>query len=481
MPISDLQAELEITGSFWLPGHADDDFYGVLRVSEEHEITLELSGVFGGIGGFFDRQALIERPLVPEQEPLNLERIVGFLENSRQVTLDGCIPLNESVNWGAGPSKSSFRARLCFIGAAYGDGEQPNFSEVSFTMDGLTEWLSTPAVETQFDTENQIGSISYRVPDDVVVHLDNERELRFTYSLTAPNPFHTQRFEAHVKQDAMAVLVSGDPEPLDHFASLAFRLCNFICLAMDQTVRLRSMTGAYYQQPNGGPERKREVKIYGVLDSGRESFRPVQRLEALFLYPGVAGQLEDMINLWLQNYEALEPAFNLYFLSTTQTNLFLETKVLFLAQALETLHRRNSDETDMPVNEFEERIAGIVQGVAQNLQVWLGEKLRYANELGFRRRLVRLVEPLERWFGTDAERRLFIGTMYATRNYLTHYEERGNRQRAVDPYELLTLLMKMEALFQLHLLSLVGLGDDAVDGIIERSPRLHRKISGQVR
>ena len=478
MPISDTQPELEMTGSFWLTGRADDKLFGVLQVSAEHEITLELSGVFGGFRGMLERIPLVQINPPPEQEPLDLRRIVGVLNNARRVTLDGCVPLNESANWGFGPTKSLFHSNLCFVGAAYGEGEQPRFSELSFTMEGLTEWLSIPAVETQYDANNQTGSINYRVPDDVVVRLNDESELRFTYNLTAPNPFHNRVFEAHVKQDAMAVLISRDPEPLDHFASLAFRLCNFICLAMDQTVRLRSMTGACYEQPDGGPERKREVKIYGALDPGRERLRPLRRQEALFLYPRVATQLEGMVNLWLQNYEALEPAFNLYFLSTTQANQFLETKVLFLAQALETLHRRNSDETDMPANEFQERMEGIVLGLAENLQEWLREKLRYANELGFRRRIVRLVEPFERWFGTYDERRHFIGTVYATRNYLTHYEERGNRQRAVDPDELLSLLVRMEALFQLHLLRLVGLGDDDIDGIIEGSPRLRRKISG---
>lgn len=479
MTNNETRPELEMIGSFWLPGHASDKLHGILRVSVDHEITLELSGVFGGLQGMLNRSPLVQVIPPPAEEALDLLRVVGRLDNNQPVTLDGCIPVNQSVSWGIGRNKSLIQSSLCLVGVAYGEGEQPNFIGVSFTIEGLTEWLSIPAVETQFDSDNKTGSINYRIPDDVVVRLVDDRELRFTYTLTTPNPFHPRTYEARVKQDAAAELVSRDPEPLDNFASFAFRLCNFICLAMDHTVRLTSMTGAYFEQLDGGQERKRAVKIYGVLDPGRESLRPLRRHEALFLYPGVATQLEDMVNLWFQNYEALEPAFNLYFLSTTQSNQFLETKVLFLAQALETLHRRTSDETDMPANEFHERTGGIVQGVPENLQAWLREKLRYANELGFRRRIVRLVEPFERWFGTDAERRHFINTLYDTRNYLTHYEERGNRQRAIDPDELRMLLMRMEALFQLHLLRLVGLGGDDIDGIIQDSPRLRRKVSGQ--
>ena len=59
-----------------------------------------------------------------------------------------------------------------------------------------------------------------------------------------------------------------------------------------------------------------------------------------------------MMGKWFENYETFEPAFNLYFALRTQPSQFLDTKILWLTQALETLHRRSSDETEMSEEEF---------------------------------------------------------------------------------------------------------------------------------
>ena len=477
MPLDEAQSTLEMTGSFWLPGDPNDNFHGVLRITHEHEINLEFEGVFGGFRGFLARSKLLHRFPLLENEPPNLERIVGVLGNAQPITLDGCIPVNQSVNFGGGSSKSLFRAEICFVGAAYSESEEPNFSELNFTIEGLTDWLSLPAIQTQIDTENNSGVIAYHAPENVVVHLHDGIELRFSFNLTVPNPFDDRAaFEARVKQDAVATLLSRDPRSLNYFEQLAFRLCDFLCLALDQAVCIQSMTGVFHQQTEEGPERKKEVKIYGILDPLRERHGSIRRRDALFLYPKVAAQLEEIVNRWFQNYDVLDPAISLYFSSTTQLNQFLDTQVLFLAQALETLHRRRSDETDISADDFTARVDTVIQYVPDDLRKWLRGKLSYANELGLKRRLVRLIEPFERWFGSDVDRRDFVRAVYDTRNYLTHYDESGNQYRADSFSELLELKRKLEALFQLHLLDSIGLDAASIDEIVNNSQRLRGKL-----
>ena len=191
----------------------------------------------------------------------------------------------------------------------------------------------------------------------------------------------------------------------------------------------------------------------------------------------MADQLNDIVVTWLENYENYEPAFNLYFASNTQASQFLDTKVLWLAQALETLHRRSSEETEMPEQEFSDLSKSVMQNCASERRDWLALKLRNANELSLRRRLSKLIEPFEDWFGDKRERRFFVNTICDTRNYLTHFDEEATKARAREPRELFDLYRKMAALFELHLLRLVGFDEGAIDRMISNSSDLKGRLS----
>ena len=62
------------------------------------------------------------------------------------------------------------------------------------------------------------------------------------------------------------------------------------------------------------------------------------------------------------------------------------------------------------------------------------------------------------------------------RNYLTHYDETTTGKRATGSDELFELYEKLEALFQLHLLSLIGLDAPAIDSIIHGNRGLRRRL-----
>ena len=166
---------------------------------------------------------------------------------------------------------------------------------------------------------------------------------------------------------------------------------------------------------------------------------------------------------WFDSYDTFVPALDLYFASRTQTQAYLETKALWLAQALETLHRRSSQETEMPREDFRARIDLVKNSCPTDIQDWVWGKLQYANRLSFKSRIERLVEPFASWFGSNSsEREAFIKSIRDTRNYLTHYDAKATKGRADRPDDLFVLYGKMEALLQLHLLSLIGFDDSSM-------------------
>ena len=87
-----------------------------------------------------------------------------------------------------------------------------------------------------------------------------------------------------------------------------------------------------------------------------------------------------------------------------------------------------------------------------------------------------LIKPYERWFGNEETREALIDTITDSRNYLTHYDEANTGNRAIGSDEMFALNQKLEALFQLHLLNLIGLDDPSVESIILGNRGLQQRL-----
>ena len=193
--------------------------------------------------------------------------------------------------------------------------------------------------------------------------------------------------------------------------------------ALDQAVSIESMTGYLEQDTADERNRRFPIKVYGQFGPWPERKPRIRWHTALFLYPQVASNLEEIMGRWFESYESFESAFNLYFATRAQPSQFLDAKILWLTQALETLHRRSSEETEMPDEEFWDLSDSLTQACPPNRREWLKARLRHDNKLSFRNRIRRLLEPVGRWFGDERERRALVKIISDTRNYLTHYDE----------------------------------------------------------
>ena len=182
---------------------------------------------------------------------------------------------------------------------------------------------------------------------------------------------------------------------------------------------------------------------------------------------------------WFDSYDTFAPALDLYFASRTQTQAYLETKALWLAQALETLHRRSSDETEMPVKDFRARIDLVKNSCPTDIQDWVWGKLQYANRLSFKSRIERLVEPFASWFGSNSSERELSSKAFAIlETTLLITTRKTTKKRADRPDELFALYREMEALLQLHLLSLIGFDQSSIGLLVEQNAHLRRKLNG---
>ena len=463
-----LAQPIETSGSFWLPGDTENRVAGVLRISQSGEATIEVSGV-------------PHHPIFTPQdaEPIRVFGMVdkpGSVTTNGFVTLDGCIRQPMVSGWPFGMSKAGFDIDVVFVGIIYGDQEESGFSELSLYVEELGDWLDTPGIYTEFDMVGRSGSIRYHHPPGIKVDLPEEIRLEFRLELTPSVASSASTKTASVSQTACVHLTPEDPQPIEYFLPLAVRLCGFLSLALDRTVSVQKIIGEdEILDARTGEAFPISVEVYGQFAPWSHSPPSTHSHEVMFRYPDVSSQLDDLLTKWLINYEKFKHAINLYFASRTDALQSPETRFLWLAQGLETFHRRSSRETAMPEEEFERRKASILDSCPEEWREWLDHELGFSNELSLGSRLRKLISPFQKQFGNAATRNSFVNEIVVTRNYFTHYDHRLEDQAARGE-DLVKLYQKLEALFRLHLLRLIGLDGGTIDLMVQNNARFRRSI-----
>ena len=86
-----------------------------------------------------------------------------------------------------------------------------------------------------------------------------------------------------------------------------------------------------------------------------------------------------------------------------------------------------------------------------------------------------MIEPFGRFFGDKKQQRAFIKKVVVTRNYWTHFDSRIEAQAAKEQ-ELWELTARLKALFQLHLLKLIGFDNVRIEQILQGNSNLQRLL-----
>lgn len=192
----------------------------------------------------------------------------------------------------------------------------------------------------------------------------------------------------------------------------------------------------------------------------------------LFKYENIQTRTENIINKWLDNYEQITPALDLYFLTKTETLPTWNIQFLTLAQALEAFHRKTSDEIHMNETEFKEIRKTLVNECPKKERNWFAQKLNFANELTLRNRFQRMTEPFSNYMCGE-NRPWLIDKIVDTRHYLTHYDSRLEPKIAKGE-ELRFICCKMNALFRLQFLKLIAFNEQEINAIVNKCPYFKR-------
>jgi hypothetical protein len=297
-------------------------------------------------------------------------------------------------------------------------------------------------------------------------------KLLISYAWTLPG-FPNLR-EAKITHKTFFKLISIEKKELDEFMTAARKITNLLCFAIDDTVCLENIvaTSDDVKYDNGkGELRHQQIKIYypSLPFSIEEPAINVHKM--LFRFKQVQDNGESVINNWFDAYDRITPALNLYFSTKTGGRKYLEEKFLALSQGLETYHRRTYGGKLMGDTEFKEMVDGLLFQCPEERKDWLQRRLANANEISFGSRIKKVIEPFKEHVGTSKEREKLINSITNTRHYFTHYNE-SLKSQAAEGDDLWILCIKMEAIFQLHLLQVLGFSKEDIGSILNNSYKL---------
>lgn len=458
-----IEDEYVKTGYFWLPERDEKKIPGVLTIKNGGDIELEVVGLF-------------DDSIKSLNDDDDLNRIIGHVEKDGLVTLENCFYTQKNHAFG-GISKSKVCVNKVLSGVAYHENESVTFNTLSFSVDCLDEWVGISGISIDSDWENKTATISYVLPENISYDLNNGMKLEICFFCTTPGS--SKATEAKITQRVYFKLVSEDLRPLGDFTEIAYKLTNFLCFAIDTTVALKdlSATSKEIQRDGGnGKQYPVSIKVFYPSIPFTEKVPDKSWHRMLFTYGTIKSNAQDVFNNWLRAYEVMAPALSLYFSTKNGAQKYLDGKFLALAQGLETYHRRTSDEKLMDSSEFDSLVSKISKSCPEEYAEWLSGRLIHGNEINLGKRLERIIEPFKDKLGSSKERSKLLRKIVDTRNYLTHYSE-NLKDNAADGEELWNLCQKMEVIFQLHFLKVVGFSDEEIESVVENSYPLKQKIN----
>ena len=464
-----IREEFKRLGNFWLPSAPKRKIPGTLSISDGGNIELEVAGHFHDD---------IEEALLTlfNDDSDDLKRIVGLVEGYGEVTLDDCY-YKGPFNFIGSPFKFFIHVGRVFTGVAYNEDEIPLFNTLTFSVEGIDEWVGISGINVDYQREESelTATISYQPPANVSLNLGNGMQLLIRFTWTVPEFLCIK--EARISQKTYFELVSENERELYEFTSVVHKIATFLCLAIDQTVSLNSMKATSDNRRRGiwdGTTELIPINIYSPSQLYAKDEPRIYQEEMLFGFEQIQNDAEKRIKNWIAVYDKITPALNLYFLAKMGTQTYLAERFMALVQGLEAYHRRTSDEKRMDEAEFEELVENLVDQCPEEHREWLSRELKYSNEVSLSKRLRDIIKPFKDVIGNRTKRENLIDKIVKTRNYLTHYD-RSLASEAAKGKDLESLCLKMELLFQLHFLQLIGFNREQIDSLLADSIPLRRR------
>ena len=134
-----IKEEFKRYGYFCLPSAPRDKVPGTLSISDGGNIELEIFGPIATSNNY-------------------VKRIVGETERDRFVTLDDCYFKTQEYSYDI--EKAFLRVNRAFTGVGYDENEITHFNSLTFSVEGLDEWVGITGINVDFQLEERTSTIT---------------------------------------------------------------------------------------------------------------------------------------------------------------------------------------------------------------------------------------------------------------------------------------------------------------------------------
>lgn len=446
-------------GRWWLPENPEKKVAGVLSFSANTGVSLE---VFDNFDAKTDTSTVT--PFQQAFDSSIYKIILGVTENGKAVTLWECQSRGSVVLWSEFEYESyHIIVSVAFIGHHFPEENLLLFQEAHVQYTYLPDWASTTGFSwTKYNDIPKI-EVHYQRPEDIKIATSNASiSLAHSYGLKSKT---SQEFK--ISQEHWLIVEAEKPktfdsfndeyiQPLQDFLSFATTKPNAIIqlqLKADSSLSSDSLIDVYFRQ--------REIK-----PRTEESLRAHNQL---FTLQDVQENIGSIIEKWLNIYQDIDDVFNLFFSIEYNPKLYLNQQFLYIAQAVETYHRRRKKNHVTPPKLHKTKVKAILDSCEEENKKWLQGILNFSNEPRLKDRLDELVTQTTlalSYFNIGQEN--FVLTAKHTRNYLTHYDKKLEK-KAAKGLRLFRLTQGLSYLLQACILDELGLPPTKQKELFERN------------
>lgn len=490
MPKRTLSDDFEYKGLWWLPESPDDKIAGILSFSAEG-IRLELLGLFreaanSGLRHSFDPNIILGRT------------------GSTDITLYRAFERHSALPWGdAGKDAemgiihdSGYGADHLFIGAHFESEFEMKFSAFSATLTYLEEWLGREKIPFRDTATGSIyPSASYSRPEPIVVTVE---ALDSSVKIDSHFGSNSEMFRSMTWHHTATISVRPtESRDLEWYEDTLDSLQRLLTLFVGRPVLATSIRlfvprkqedDRYYM----GSRMPVEYITPSYSLALREDVRPPvyewHWRDVLVPLEPIESRIEEVLESWFAKAELLRPIHTLFFGTFYNRRLYGEAKFLNLMQALESYHARTAqNDRYIPDEEYASYQEAMLSVLPPKVREILKPKLSYGNRFSLKKRLdqllVRTIYSVKTNLAEDWSGRTFtsfptrdsfkkalnksIRRIIATRNYLTHYDEKLEKSKLT-----LAQITEINPRLQLWLASLLwaelGIDDLAISRAIDK-------------
>ncbi len=412
-----IEKPFSISGYFWLPSDEENRLYGTLRVDDGGKIELEVLGSFN--------KSLEDY----ENDDRDIERIIGETENG-YVTLEKCFAITSTLRVGKGISKNRIHVSILYKKVMYEEDEILLFDTFSFSVEGLNEWLNIRKIK--IDSLSDSYLIRHEEIENIEYNLGENIKLEFQIRVTT----HMAHYEPSMRQSSRIKLISDEKQSLEYFTKLANKIVKFLSFSIDESINIKDIqvsNSDIFRECNG-KKYPVEIEVYGQIMHFFKDSPEIKFYTMLFQYTDIQESFEEKINSWIDAYNVIETALNLFFSVRYNPSQYVESEFLSLAQALETYHRQ-----------------------------------LYKTKITLKDRLKEIINPFHEYIGSDEVIEELIENIKVTRNYYTHYDDKLIN-KTTPCGELSYLSRKMEGILQLAFLKKIGFDSVEIKKIFKTTP-----------